>query len=198
GRKIAFVSYTSPLAESPTAPFGTTDIYVVRSDGSDREQLTDDDQSDDLSPVWAPQGDRIAFDRYPRLQNGEDGPYADIWTVDARSRETVHLTHDQDDLNGDENPVWSPDGALIAYSLTNDGYENVSVMQADGTQAKRVSSGWLSRNPSWSPDGRRIAYEHFDSTGTASDISVARSDGDHRHVITDLPFPLFYPQWSSC
>ena len=59
-------------------------------------------------------------------------------------------------------PAWSPDGSKIAYASwgTDPG---IYVINADGSQARRVWTGQDSRAPVWSPDGQRIAfYRRFD------------------------------------
>ncbi|MBI2221445.1 MAG: PD40 domain-containing protein [Acidobacteria bacterium] len=64
----------------------------------------------------------------------------------------------------DMQPRFSPDGKRIAFSTDRDGLWNIWVMEADGKNAKQVSSEkrWFVNSPAWSPDGHYIfARRHF-------------------------------------
>lgn len=64
----------------------------------------------------------------------------------------------------DMQPRFSPDGKRIAFSTDRDGLWNIWVMDADGRNAKQVSSEkqWFINSPTWSPDGTYIfARRHF-------------------------------------
>lgn len=56
-------------------------------------------------------------------------------------------------------PMWSPDGAHIAFESTRDGNLEIYVMQADGTHQKRLTfDPATDASPSWAPDGQRLLF----------------------------------------
>ena len=60
----------------------------------------------------------------------------------------------------DRNPAWSPDGSMIAFDTDRDGDWNIYVMNADGTNVRRVtSSRFRDRAPSWSPAGTSLVFQ---------------------------------------
>lgn len=64
-------------------------------------------------------------------------------------------------------PRFSPDGKSIAYTSDAAGGDNIWVMDADGNNARAITSESfrLLNSPAWSPDGRFIvARKHFTST----------------------------------
>ena len=102
------------------------------------------------------------------------------------------------------NPTVSPDGSLVAYTVTNE------VMTAD--KSEYVSQVWLgsadgkrndqitfadksSTNPKWSPDGRWIA---FTSTrkDNKSNLYVLRVAGGEAEMITDVKSGVGNFAWS--
>ena len=82
----------------------------MNTDGSNVVQVTTD-MGFDVTPTWAPAGDRIAFSRYNAAapQNGWD-----IMIVNAAGGTPVRLTLPGDQLV----PAWSPDGQYIAVTGT--------------------------------------------------------------------------------
>jgi hypothetical protein len=59
-----------------------------------------------------------------------------------------------------DDPVYSPDGARIAYTASNGAGRQVFVMNRDGSNPVAItnSTTWNASSPSWSPDGSRIVY----------------------------------------
>ena len=96
--------------------------------------------------AWSPDGKRIAFTiRIPKVMN-------DIYVIDITGENFQRLTdHPWQDLY----PAWSPDGQWIAFWSNRDGGNAVYLMEADGTNPKRLANG---RSPEWSPDGQQIAF----------------------------------------
>jgi Tol biopolymer transport system component len=78
----------------------------------------------------------------------------DIWTVRDDGTGLTRLT---DTSSGEANPVWSPDGTEIAYSLVLDGKNHgIAVMTADGTPVQELELPQGLSQPSfpvWTPDG---------------------------------------------
>ncbi len=80
-------------------------------------------------------------------------------------------------------PAVSPDGSQIAFASDRAGNTALYVMNADGTNVKRLTQFKEFANaPSWSPDGKQIAFAGQDD-GTF-DIFVINADGSNLKRIT--------------
>lgn len=68
------------------------------------------------------------------------------------------LVEAQDD-HGSLHPVWSPDGAWIAFESDRDGDFEVYVIRADGTGLRQLSRNRVAdRMPAWSADGKSLRF----------------------------------------
>ncbi len=56
------------------------------------------------------------------------------------------------------NPAVSPDGQLIAFVSDRDGEEDIYVVKADGSSARRLTSVGRTSRPHWSADGRQLVF----------------------------------------
>jgi TolB protein len=80
-------------------------------------------------------------------------------------------------------PAVSQDGSKIAFSSDRVGRPMIYVMDADGSNPKRITfAGVFNSSPSWSPDGKKIAFagqseNHFD-------IFVVDADGTNMIRLT--------------
>lgn len=103
------------------------------------------------TPLWlrdvkiSPDGEKIAF-----CYKG------DIWSVPAAGGTAVRLTT----LDSYEaNPVWSPDGASIAFASDRNGGYDIYIMPSEGGSAKRLTYNSASEIPSaFTPDGKNILF----------------------------------------
>lgn len=165
------IAYASRVA-------GASDIFVVRADGTDRTQLTDD-PADDTQPDWSPDGGHIAF-------VSKRGGTEQVYVMTADGSEQVRVGASE---RSAQNPNWSPDGSRIAYFETDAaGMDEIFVINADGTERRRVASGvW----PHWSPDGSRILF------GAPEGLSLISADATSKSLlISGAQFGVFSPDGS--
>jgi tricorn protease len=80
----------------------------------------------------------------------------DLYRVPASGGTAVPLTlHEAHDYN----PVWSPDGSMIAFASDRHGNFDVFVMPAQGGEAKRLTHHSAGETPfSFTPDGKHILF----------------------------------------
>lgn len=91
-------------------------------------------------------------------------------------------------------PTWSPDGSQIAYHAPVNGVEQLFVMNADGTNQRRVLTSAAILDPVWLPSSRivfamltgRSNYEIYSFDPSSSELTrlTARKGND------------FEPSWS--
>jgi Tol biopolymer transport system component len=93
----------------------------------------------------------------------------------------------------DSEPAWSPDGKQVAFTRTADARRSfqIYVIRADGTGARRITTGRFDTSPAWSPDGRWIAYV------SDRQLRIVHPDGSGgRTVPTRSPSLPTYPVWA--
>ena len=166
-------------------------IYVVNADGTGRTKVSKGDVHD-RRPSWSPDGSRLAFERFSGTGRDDDGNLIDsdrsIEVMDATGQNRVTLMARG---SWDQSPVWSPDGARIAY-ISGD---SVWLADADGSDPGRVIAGaFWNGGVSWSPDGRRVAFSRGDANESA--IVVADIDSAREGVVADLAGADVNPRWS--
>lgn len=168
------VAITFPVAcdtVTQLAFAGAGRIQLVNSNGTGLVPLTDGPY--DESPVWSPDGKRIAFMRWHVTANVYVG--VDIYIMDADGSHLVRRTT----ANYNYFPTWSPDGGSIAFSNIGSGDGvNVYVMSAiDNGASPRIVAAGDGWNPAWSPDGKKIAFSRGRTFGHTSDIYLTSPSG---------------------
>ena len=153
GRAIAFVQkIQTKCAPSPRdSPCNNYETYlsVVNGDGSGLRRLTTHPVHL-FNPSWSADGKTI---RYGRSLVRADG------TGQTELPRNVPLAG-----------AWSPDGQRIAFAVVPrsprwkraDPRLGLWVMNADGSNPRRLARPAAWSDPAWSPDGRRIAFRRLD------------------------------------
>jgi Tol biopolymer transport system component len=181
--RIVFVSdrETSPLRQ----------IYVMRSDGSERTRVTHD-LNDYIYPAFSPDGTTILASSY--TTDGSDEIYA--MNVDGSNLRNLS------NASGDDNfASYSPDGSRIVFTSSRDGNSEIYVMDSDGhNQARLTVSELIDHSPQFTPDGSRILFcsTKVNPLGTYSydsDIYVMNMDGSNKICLTEeLSCHFYAPQ----
>ena len=158
---------------------GNSELYTVRPDGSDLIRITNDPAAD-ASPVFSPDGTKIAFTTDRETPNNFE-----IWTMNDDGSDPTDLNAP----SGDD-ASWSPGGSQITYAAG--GGQGLWIMSADGIDKHRVVDGSVG-SPDWSPDGSQIAFHMFQD-GNVDVYSFRISDLAVTRLTTD-PEPDNEPNW---
>jgi Tol biopolymer transport system component len=138
------------------------------------------------NPSWSPDGTKVAFESAPPSSTTE---HSEIYTINADGTGEKALTNNQ---TVDVLPEWSPDGRRIVFQS----YSAINVMNANGTEQRRVQSGGTLQLPgtdplAWSPDGKKIAL-----VTTDDEIATINPDGTRLASITRTPYlSVWDPNW---
>lgn len=188
--KLVFLRYAD--ATRKNSPYDSLDIYRMNADGTGLQNLTN--HLAQYSNVSAsPDGRKLMF-----TSSRGDGQ-SRIWTMNSDGTGLKQIT------NGNSaQPRWSPDGNRIAFGMLGaDGY-HVYVMNADGSNATRVSGPAMQVGSScpnststridlvgWIPDGR-IAFTRG-YCGYGYRYFLVNADGSG---FTETQIKLYDAHWS--
>lgn len=111
-----------------------------------------------------------------------DVAFVSIRTGDAHIFRTrpvggdVRLTRDGTNNN---QPSWSPEGRLIAYTSNRAGGTKVYVMHVDGSDVRALTSDdRIELAPAFSPDGKAVAFFSQDAASGQTDLRIVSLTGD--------------------
>lgn len=162
--KGGVIAFTSDRGDGSTFQIWTMKVALDSSGkvvSSDPTQVTSG-TGDKHQPAWSPDGSRLLYVA-PGGKNvaGQDTGL-DIFMIEpgVPGNQPVNLTN----LKGDDTyPAWSPDGKTIAF--TNQGRFNdirqIYMMNADGSNQRRISYDFEEYSPNWSPDMNWLLYVIF-------------------------------------
>jgi TolB protein len=167
-RTLAYTSYVT----------GFQEIYITQLDG--RPPLRPAGGNSDIHnmlPAVSPDGSKVAFASTRSTNNG----HWDIWVVDLVGKNFQNLTPNTPNST-ESAPTWSPSGLQLAFTSDRTGSNQIWVMNADGTGARKISSESRADRPSWSPLNY-IAYTAETSAG--HDIAVFDITTSVKMILTD-------------
>jgi len=173
---------------------GDAEIYLMNDDGSNQRPLTDNDV-DDVCPAWSPDGTQLLFVTARHDPNpGSCFPECryEIYVMNADGTDQRRLT---EDAANDFHPIWSPDGAQIAFVSDRDGNNEIYVMDADGGNPRRLTDEPAAdMRPFWSPDGTQIVF-NSERDGNW-EIYLMDADGSNQRRLTEGSEWELFPAWS--
>ncbi len=138
--------------------FGVASSVVVAGEVNGLTKETFFEMENLRSPVISPNGHFIVFTR-EWIDKKEDRFRGNLWIIDRNGQRLRELTHGS---WRDNAPVWSPDGARIAFMSDRDGTDQIHVMWPDSGEVAQLTH--LDQAPSnlrWSPDGTSLAFNMF-------------------------------------
>ncbi|HEX9992397.1 MAG TPA: hypothetical protein VGB14_05665 [Acidimicrobiales bacterium] len=181
--------------------FGTNstyDIHVMNADGTGDVNLTPDptpedgvDDSQELDPVWSPDGTRIAFISNRVIETNPDGNY-EVFAMDADGANVTQLTFAEPEFGWEfyqsYEPNWSPDGTQIAFNGYRAwGSSEIFTVPTDGSGTEfHVTDGVDPANkwePRWSPDGSVILFT-WGWDAYSQDLHTINPDGTNEVDLT--------------
>ncbi len=140
--RIAFCHLTAEGAEQ---------VFTMHPDGTQIHQITSQQQGENTSPSWSPDGARLCL---VSRRDGHSSLY--LANADGSGEERLTMVEDVDD----DLPAWSSDGDTIAFCRGNRHGADVLCLIDVASRNERVltSEGLLDSSPSWSPDGCWIVF----------------------------------------
>ncbi len=174
---------------------GPSGLMGVSPDGGDVRVLASEENAFYTAPSWSSDGSLVAVSKWGPATGGLGPmPGQDIWVMDADGGSLANLTNSPEWSGYD--PVWSPDGSRIAFTLapgeSSDLSAEIWTVSADGTDLIPLTAS-ADRDevaPSWSPDGSKIAFTSgpLEAGPFGSDrIEVVSEDGSDRTVLAEVP-----------
>ncbi len=137
--RIAYVVKQGPRFE----------LRVADADGQNAQSILISSEPI-MSLSWAPDGARMA---YVSFQNKKPILFVQNLTASKQPSPVANYR------GSNSAPAWSPDGKQLAAVLTKDGSSQIYLMNADGTNLRRITfSDAIDTEPFFTPDGQSIYF----------------------------------------
>jgi dipeptidyl aminopeptidase/acylaminoacyl peptidase len=136
-------------------------LWVVDAKSGSAKQLTDGIDWNDNDPQWSPEGTSIAFVSNRSGKEYDHNRNSDVWVI---SSDGGALTKISDHEESDNNPRWSPDGKMIAFTgeVQERDHPKVWLAPSSGGVPSVLAASNLDLIPTdldWSPDGKSLYFQ---------------------------------------
>lgn len=175
-----------------------TELWVMDSDGSDRQRIYASRGEPITLDDWSPNGRWITFTVGCYCPSQVDW---DILVIRPNGSGLKKLVATDEDEGG---MTWSPDGRWIAFTrlvgcnASSGCHFDIFTARADGSGEKNLTNDPTSwdTTPGWSPDARKIVYSRWGSSELDVDIFVMDRDGGDPRRLALTPDAIdFWPDW---
>jgi len=163
--------------------FSTQIAYVVKRGSTYELQIADADgeraqyllRSNEpiISPVWSPEGRRIAYVSFESKK-----PIVYVHHLSENKRQVVASFKGSNSA-----PAWSPDGKTIAVVLSVEGGSQIYLLNSDGSGPRRriSNSNSIDTEPRYSTDGK-LLYFTSDRGGSPQIYRMSATGGEPQRV----------------
>ncbi len=150
-------------------------VLVMNGDGSDKQRLVVPVNLQDPGSVltWAPDGKHLLYQ-----DSGRFSGRPTLFVLDADGKAAPRR------LGRGEEAVWSPDGKHVAFTQDN----SIWLMNADGSDRRRLTMGTRDGSPRWSPSGKSLVYVR-----DGYDVCLLYPDEGTIHFVAHGKDPAFSP-----
>jgi Tol biopolymer transport system component/predicted Ser/Thr protein kinase len=199
-----FTSFSGNETQASFSPDGTkivfvwggeddenSDIYVKTIATGQLLRITQN-SAEDVSPVWSPDGKRIAFLRSSPTETAIYVAHADNNGVHGKITDVYKTRIEAVGRHMD----WSPDGKYLAVSDKNSSdqpFRIVLVSAADGRKTDLTIPPARSigdSGPAFSPDGKMVAFIRASNSGVDDIFVVPATGGEPREITFDHRYTL--------
>ncbi|MBA4383864.1 MAG: hypothetical protein C0410_03950 [Anaerolinea sp.] len=169
---------------------GNYEVFVINTDGTNLQQLTNTPGWDNGDPSWSPDGSQIAY-----FSRGDPAfNYGEIWVMNADGSNKHPVMVDYSMSVG--YVTWSPDGSKMAF-MAHEWPERIwkiYVMNSDGSDIKLLTnSSGHSQYPQFSPDSNYLLY--MSNRVGNYEIYVLDLNSGNETRITNNPSFDYFPVW---
>ncbi len=157
-------------------------IYVIYEDGHNTHKISQL-YAYNYQPLWAQATNQILF-----FSNKENGIGMNV--ADGETNKTTEILEFK--RIGLFNPEWSTDGKQIAVTLSSENsseltlidFDDVYVLNADGTHLHAVSSRGIDNLIGWTSDNQHVLYQSSEPGGAAVSIFISNVENGNATKIS--------------
>ncbi|MDX1687846.1 MAG: hypothetical protein R3248_07665 [Candidatus Promineifilaceae bacterium] len=145
---------------------GGSNLWTMNRDGEDNRLLLDCAPKQCLNPVWAPDGRRLLYERWP-VPAGAEPPR--LWWLDTQTGETIRLFEDGE-IRG-VGAAFSPNGQWLAYvSPLSETIHIVNLNTADNVLVPSNPG----EQPVWAPEENVVIVSDVQMQGERFSVYLYR------------------------